>query len=1052
MSTNNDNDDNERTTCSCNGLQQSIDRLLQRYEKRKQKDVPEAVRRKASYLVKHLQYLLTTLSQKRTSLQTLLQYITNEWKNVTNTGGSSSATTTGKGKSQLEEYPLQILSYFVQLFLRCQDGLVLLTSGECRHVGDIQQHNNSKKKSSSSEFPSLLSTLEKRNDGYTSLYRSDLIYSGYGFDEFINEHVGIQSRLCNLLAPFGFSSNKERVWEYLVTHGGEIIESYLDEHERHMKDYQQQLASIKSTMLHSINTILHPQKVTFITQDKIERLVIVLNNSGTNKQILKLERRGNQFQIHDKLGVLPITNRSIDDWKQSIPLPALALVAPPSLSSKKKSGNQTNSGNNTGKEKVSSSSSSSANPSSQQQLKKRNRLVIEDSSSDDNSNDERDMDGNQTKKHKILPRTKDQPTKSKGGAATTLDRSRRGDGRGGGVAAAGDGGLVVKVEQVINSTNETEESVTTIRTQMGMNVKGLETSREELEQEQQNGDSGAGTRGTTYETNHKAATDEEKDAIFQERQTELMINRGKQKVQRLSSILKQVQSRSIVDDNEVWDARECLRQAYMAVGNDLLWSSTSTSSSNLSGSSQSSTRLEEALKYFGHASKLVQEQQESQVQQGRGTNDLSTIESRYVQRNLLLLRGQADVNRGIVLVEWSQLKETKLAATNKYHNQAKQELQSAQNHAIDMRRHAKQDQEQFGKSSVVDWIDCMVDILKADQLESLTSRWMGVTLWHSYQRTVRQSNPQHACQKQKTDAVVAFDRASNFFFTHQFQSTKLQQHPNLLQSLLDVGAECIYGCSMLADLACSDMEQLGVRKGPNSIDLSTEHSKGDELLTIVQNALQKQAGICDALEAIKSKGQLLASAVSIFQEENEIPNGEGIRQSLLDIETWWSTTKSQQLKARELLSSTAAASTTRTSVDHHFLRGDLFAHGESTASNNSQRPTRRFVVIEGGMNRSKKRKKWDATGQSNDARYRRPGGPDDALHALDFDNDEDENNNNGNQKPIVRYRKWGDELLPQVVINEETGEMGPKLVYPAVAPEMPPDIRAIFEKQQDTST
>jgi hypothetical protein len=59
-----------------------------------------------------------------------------------------------------------------------------------------------------------------------------------------------------------------------------------------------------------------------------------------------------------------------------------------------------------------------------------------------------------------------------------------------------------------------------------------------------------------------------------------------------------------------------------------------------------------------------------------------------------------------------------------------------------------------------------------------------------------------------------------------------------------------------------------------------------------------------------------------------------------------------------------------------------------------------------------------------------------AVHALLDDN---------SRRRPTKFRKWGDELLPQVVVvNEETGETRAKLVYPAVAPPMPPELQAMI--------
>ena len=897
----------EDISVACKGLHNGINRLLNKYEKKKQVSIPESVKRRSTKLVKHVEYLLQTLSKKRQSLKTLLEYFRIEWMKC-----CASSTSGGNSNSKLcllEEYPLPVLSYFMQLFLRCQDGLVILTSGECRHPGDIEQLAKSKSKN----YQSQLSTLELRNDGYTTLYKSDATYSGYGYDEYINEHVGLQHRLCKLLSVC-FNGNTKKVWDYLVEHGGEGIDTLLDQHETEMKEFQSKLhQQIKNSIVKDIHTNLHPQKVTFITQDKIERLVVVMS-SGKQKKIV-LERRANIFQIHDPCGVLPSKNCSIDNWKQAIPIPTMEPTA---------------------------ATTTNTNESNNESKKKKRRVIIDDSDSDEDARRSNDSGSSR------------RASAAGASAANTAN-----------VKTAATDGLVVKVEIAKSKTVETEESVTTIRTQMGMNVAGLELSREELELEQRQ--DGSGCSGTNSSGGGSSAMKEQQQEEAENADHQLipMINRGKQKLRRLTSILKQVQSRSMIDENEVWDARECLRQAYMAVGNDLLWSNSSPSSDS---SLASTTRLEEALNYFKQASNLVKQQQDAQIKQGEGTNDSSTVESRYVQRNLLLLKGQADVNCGIVLVEWSQLKETKPAAKIRYLNraisvnddasdEAEGNLRSAQKFAVSMRRHAKKDQEKFGKSSIVDWVDSMIDILKADQLESLTSRWIGTTIWHqkvtilqsptSANRCQQQPQQQYYNKKQVEDAIYAFDRSTSFFFSHSFQHTKLQNHPNLLQSLLEVGSECMLGCSTIADLACSTMESLGftakqkVGSGSSIQYLTKEHVKGDELLTIVQKALKKQASICDAFDVIKSKSQLLASAVHIFQEESEIPKGDDIRQSLLDIETWWSNKKSQQIKARELLASSSSASSTRSSVDSHLPRSDLFALGggkNSGGDGNKQQP------------------------------------------------------------------------------------------------------------------
>ena len=57
-----------------------------------------------------------------------------------------------------------------------------------------------------------MSSLEERNDGYTRLFKNDAAYSGFGWDEYANETVGIQSRLIGLLKK---RTGHKNPWDWL---------------------------------------------------------------------------------------------------------------------------------------------------------------------------------------------------------------------------------------------------------------------------------------------------------------------------------------------------------------------------------------------------------------------------------------------------------------------------------------------------------------------------------------------------------------------------------------------------------------------------------------------------------------------------------------------------------------------------------------------------------------------------------------------------------------------------------------------------------------------
>ena len=233
-------------------------------------------------LLDHLRFMLEQLHCKRQTLQSFLCFFEREWKRL---------------EFKLEDFPVEILTYSLQNFVRCQDSFILLTSGECRH--EYEQTMAKKTK-----YRSRLSTLQERDDGYTVLYKNDAYYSGYGFDEFNNELVGIRALLVKELKRY-----HKNPWDCIERHDGtELLESILDQHEREMKQCQDSLQSLKRKMIDNINKRLKPINLKFATQDKMERLSLTLNHG----QNIVLERRANSFQIVGPL--LPNDKKKPEDW------------------------------------------------------------------------------------------------------------------------------------------------------------------------------------------------------------------------------------------------------------------------------------------------------------------------------------------------------------------------------------------------------------------------------------------------------------------------------------------------------------------------------------------------------------------------------------------------------------------------------------------------------------------------------------------------------------------------------------------------------------------
>jgi hypothetical protein len=836
-------DGKETIALAMKRLQKGVTRIVQK------RAVDQRTHTRLQTLIRHTHHLLTQLLEKRDALRALLEWFRLEWKRL---------------ESKLPQHALEILPHALQLFVRCQDGMVLMTSGECRHPKDIAQ-------AKTTHFCSKLSTLQARNDGYTCLYKADAVYSGFGWDEFANETVGIQARMIQLLKP-----HLKAPWDSLERQGATpLLETLLDQQELAVKNLQHELQSLKQQMLQDITQRLRPTKLTFATQDKMERLVV-----SVPSQTIRLERRADKFQIAGS-SVLPNDYRRTNDWESY----ALQLK------------------NETAGRGESTSTSN-----------RKRRLAIEESES------EEEEDSAQIAKPK--------PTRTKPPSETPVEKAC---------------GLMVRIETSKPKT-ETEDSLTAIKTQMGVDVQGLETSREEFEQETKGGQADY----SSYEED---------------------------KVKRLSKILQRAQSRSHVDENEVWDARECLRQAYMEWGNECLWSNTQKS--------------EQALGSFQQAKRLVSEQQKSHQRSVESSND-ATSESRNIQRNLIFLLVQATVNCGIALVEGSQSEKK---TNRKKLNQAIPEFRQVRKLAEEMREYAKADQQKCRVHSM-DWIQTLADIMEADKLESLACRWMGLAFWSL---------------NQEKQAIEVLDQASSLF-----RGTNAACRSQLLPNLLEVAAECIHATSTLADLACSAMERLN----------RSAREKGDSLLDVVTGALERQAEIVRGL-ATSSESGLLATAQA-FQQENDFASSKSILDNLEEIRQWWESMKNQP-----------TGFGMKTAIPRRLPRSVLFPEGDPRGGPFAE-PTAHILISEG----SRRRKKTQSQATSSSVRARNNTLGDSqrgAIHAL----------LQVNVRRPKKFRKWGDELLPQEPVdpNFPSGATRAKLAYPSVAPIMPPEILLIFNAQ-----
>jgi len=175
---------------------------------------------------------------------------------------------------------------------------------------------------------------------------------------------------------------------------------------------------------------------------------------------------------------------------------------------------------------------------------------------------------------------------------------------------------------------------------------------------------------------------------------------------------------------------------------------------------------------------------------------------------------------------------------------------------------------------------------------------------------------------------------------------------------------------------------------------------------------------------------------SDLQSEHELLTTEQIASELEGLKRWW-----EQKKAR------AAAGTSIPAREHgpDLPRSDLFSDGP--LHSDDKVPRRSFVVTGGPLRRPTKKTRGIGVGTSSSGgwgRSRRSSSGAKSMRTstgvfeeMPFGGTPFYQNRSGDgEEKQIQFRKWGDELLPQI-----PEKMGVKLCYPACAPE-PPNSRS----------
>ena len=398
--------DDEQVEVACRAFHKAVHGWCRRYTRLpllEENNNKPSLPRDVTHLLNHVSHFARQLTRKRNSLRSGLTYLQETlWPEILEGFFSKTSSGSSSSSSSSSSEQVALLQHFLVQCLRLHDGKMLLVSGECRHPGDIRL---AKKKHT--QYPSQLALQTHRPDGYTKLYNAPGGYSGYGWDEFHDPEVGIRTRLLEALERYSKQKKRKsqsQIANYLTDHGGQLLESLLDQHESEMNVIKAGFNALKDRVPRDLK-----QKFMTTAPSKTVKVVFTLYDKMEKLQVgnIVLERHGDAFQVNDTQGALP-NGYKAQDWSRVMALPQSTATA--------KTANSSTRRNNPDSQSSTSNNKSVKPANGANGGKKRRRVILEDSSDDEEI--DKDTAGPPTKKKELIAKTKKHQS-----AATSSNKS-----------------------------------------------------------------------------------------------------------------------------------------------------------------------------------------------------------------------------------------------------------------------------------------------------------------------------------------------------------------------------------------------------------------------------------------------------------------------------------------------------------------------------------------------------------------------------------------------------------------------------------------------------
>jgi hypothetical protein len=265
-------------------------------------------------------------------------------------------------------------------------------------------------------------------------------------------------------------------------------------------------------------------------------------------------------------------------------------------------------------------------------------------------------------------------------------------------------------------------------------------------------------------------------------------------------------------------------------------------------------------------------------------------------------------------------------------------------------------------------------------------------------------------------------------------SVSIEDQNLMVDAVVESRIECFYGWTTLADLASRSLERATFTSIRESARTTSFY---DAIMEYVVQGLTNAAKISQTLYT-ELHQSMFPEKYDELCKQGRLFSSDDLVQSLSEIQEWW-------IRRQRIADGLPTQALNAADVENaRFPRNDLFSNGKEVWD---ALPTQNFVLQP--HTRRSKYNLGGGTGGTWQSRNKCNSTINDTENLIDEGQQYlNQRVSTKSLRPNQQYRKWREDMITDPI----SGRLVSKLVYPSIAPTMPPHIEAIVARKLSTKS